>query len=60
MKELNYSNNSIIDYLMFQKSVLKINIHYETLMYEYIIESPFLGFIDFLLDIGYTFGLFFG
>jgi hypothetical protein len=65
MKTLNYplnnkSDHNITDYLMFQKTVLKINIHYSSLLYEYMQESPMIHFNDFILDVGYTFGLFFG
>jgi hypothetical protein len=61
MKSLNYSSkkkHDYIDYLMFQKSILKINIHYDSLTYEYVVETPMILLLDFLLDVGYCFGLF--
>lgn len=49
MKTLNYplnnkSDHNTTDYLMFQKTVLKINIHYSSLLYEYMKESPMILF----------------
>ena len=56
----NKSNYSITDYLLIQKSLLRIHIFYDNLSYDYSMESPQYTLLNFLLDLGYTFGLFFG
>ncbi len=56
----NKSNYNITDYLLIQKSLLRINIFYDNLSYDYFTESPSLNLMNYLLDLGYTFGLFFG
>lgn len=56
----NKSNYNITDYLLIQKSLLRINIFYDNLSYDYSTESPSLNLMNYLLDLGYTFGLFFG
>lgn len=48
------------DFLLIQKSFVRINIFYDSLSYDYSKESPSVTTLSYLLDIGYTFGLFFG
>jgi hypothetical protein len=54
------SDYNVTDLLIFQKSLANINIYYENLSYDVLTESPSLTFLNFILNIGYTFGLFFG
>jgi hypothetical protein len=56
----NKSNYTITDYLLIQKSLLRLHIFYDNLSYDYFTESPYLNLLNYLLDLGYTFGLFFG
>ena len=64
LKHSNYTmkNSSFdeIEYLILQKSLANVNIFYEILNYDVSTELPALSLLNFILNIGYTFGLFFG
>ena len=64
LKELNITKNdtsyTLNDVLLLQKSLLRINVFYETLTYDFITESPTFTYLTFILNLGYTMGLFFG
>ena len=64
LKELNITKNgtsyTLNDVLLLQKSLLRINVFYETLIYDFLTESPTINFLTFILNLGYTMGLFFG
>lgn len=54
------TNNNNLDYLLIQKSLLKISVYYDTIEYDLLTESPQINFINFIVNIGYAFGLIFG
>ena len=64
LKELNITKNdtsyTLNDVLLLQKSLLRLNIFYENLAYDFIAEIPVISFLNFLLNLGFTTGLFFG
>lgn len=62
MKALNFTKtqNSIQDYLLIQKSLLKLNIYYDSIEYDFFTESPQIILTNFILNIIYSFCFLFG
>jgi hypothetical protein len=62
MKALNLTKtqNSVQDYLLIQKSLLKINIYYDSIEYDFFTESPQIILTNFILNIIYSFCFLFG
>ena len=62
MKALNFTKtqNSIQDYLLIQKSLLKLNIYYDSIEYDFFTESPQISLTNFILHIIFAFCFLFG
>ena len=62
LNALNFTKtaNYIQDYLLIQKSLLKINVYYDTIEYDLLTESPQVIFLNISLNIAYAFSLIFG
>jgi len=62
MKGLNLTKtqNSIQDYFLIQKSLLKINIYYDSIEYDFFTESPQISLTNFILHIIFAFCFLFG